>query len=158
MVAAFLIAPFMGIDKKGGFQYIQEYTGFVSPGILAMFVMGFFWQRTTSAAAMFATIGGFLLSVLLKFLPAYMDLSGLAPIGFAVPNAEGVYEMPFMDRMMVVFLAVLLGMAIISLLWPRREAHPEESVDPAMFRVSPGFMAGSAVIFVILTAIYWVWF
>jgi len=158
MVAAFLIAPFMGIDKKGGFQYIQEYTGFVSPGILAMFVMGFFWQRTTSAAAMFATIGGFLLSVLLKFLPASMDLSGLAPIGFAVPNAEGVYEMPFMDRMMVVFLAVLLGMAIISLLWPRREAHPEESVDPAMFRVSPGFMAGSAVILVILTAIYWVWF
>jgi len=158
MVAAFLIAPFMGIDKKGGFQYIQEYTGFVSPGILAMFVMGFFWQRTTSAAAMFATIGGFLLSVLLKFLPAFMDLSGLAPIGFAVPNAEGVYEMPFMDRMMVVFLAVLLGMAIISLLWPRREAHPEEKVDPAMFRVSPGFMAGSAVILVILTAIYWVWF
>lgn len=158
MIAAFLIAPFMGIDKKGGFQYIQEYTGFVSPGILAMFVMGFFWQRTTSAAAMFATIGGFLLSVLLKFLPAFMDLSGLAPIGFAVPNAEGVYEMPFMDRMMVVFLAVLLGMAVISLLWPRREAHPEEKVDPAMFRVSPGFMVGSAVILVILTAIYWVWF
>ncbi|MGB9989507.1 sodium:solute symporter family transporter [Massilia sp. SM-13] len=158
MIAAFLIAPFMGIDKKGGFQYIQEYTGFVSPGILAMFVMGFFWQRTTSAAAMFATIGGFLLSVLLKFLPAFMDLSGLAPIGFAVPNAEGVYEMPFMDRMMVVFVAVLLGMAVISLLWPRREAHPEEKVDPAMFRVSPGFMAGSAVILVILTAIYWVWF
>lgn len=158
MIAAFLIAPFMGIDKKGGFQYIQEYTGFVSPGILAMFVMGFFWQRTTSAAAMFATIGGFLLSVLLKFLPAFVDLSGLAPIGFAVPNAEGVYEMPFMDRMMVVFLAVLLGMAVISLLWPRREAHPEEKVDPAMFRVSPGFMAGSAVILVILTAIYWVWF
>src|SRR5690606_34930017 len=56
---AVIIAPFMGIDKKGGFQYIQEYTGFVSPGIFAMFILGFFWKKTTSNAALFATIGGF---------------------------------------------------------------------------------------------------
>jgi len=42
MALAVIIAPMMGIDKKGGFAYIQEYTGFVSPGILAMFLLGFF--------------------------------------------------------------------------------------------------------------------
>src|SRR5690606_25588300 len=38
MILAVVIAPYLGIDKKGGFQYIQEYTGFVSPGIFAMFL------------------------------------------------------------------------------------------------------------------------
>ncbi len=54
MVIAVVIAPLLGIDKKGGFEFIQEYTGFVSPGIFAMFIMGFFWKRTTANAAMFA--------------------------------------------------------------------------------------------------------
>src|SRR5690606_4771757 len=41
MILAVIIAPHLGIEK-GGFQYIQEYTGFVSPGIFAMFILGFF--------------------------------------------------------------------------------------------------------------------
>ena len=98
MLLAVLIAPLMGIDKKGGFQYIQEYTGFVSPGILAMFLLGFFWKKTTSTAAMFATIGGLVFSIILKFLPGMMDLSVLAPIGFAHDNGSGVYEIPFLDQ------------------------------------------------------------
>ncbi|RZK87632.1 MAG: sodium transporter, partial [Hymenobacter sp.] len=69
MLLGILIAPHLGIDKKGGFQFIQEYTGFVSPGIFAMFILGFFWKKTTSSAALFATIGGFLFSIVLKFLP-----------------------------------------------------------------------------------------
>ncbi|MBL7751602.1 MAG: sodium/solute symporter, partial [Chitinophagaceae bacterium] len=56
-------------EGKQGFQYIQEYTGFVSPGIFAMFLLGFFWKKATSNAALFATIGGFIFSVILKFLP-----------------------------------------------------------------------------------------
>ncbi|HWA34629.1 MAG TPA: sodium/solute symporter, partial [Cyclobacteriaceae bacterium] len=52
MILAVLISPFLGIDKKGGFQYIQEYTGFVSPGIFAIFILGFFWKRTTATAAL----------------------------------------------------------------------------------------------------------
>ena len=65
-------------EGKQGFQYIQEYTGFVSPGIFAMFILGFFWKRTTSNAALFATIGGFLFSLFFKFLPQFADLSFLA--------------------------------------------------------------------------------
>jgi solute:Na+ symporter, SSS family len=45
MLIACLLSPFMGIDKKGGFEFIQEYTGFVSPGIFAMFILGFFGKK-----------------------------------------------------------------------------------------------------------------
>ncbi len=69
MILAILISPFLGIDKKGGFQYIQEYTGFVSPGIFAIFILGFFWKRTTATAALVAAVIVFPLSLFLKFLP-----------------------------------------------------------------------------------------
>jgi len=97
MLIAVIIAPFLGIDKKDGFEFIQEYTGFVSPGVLAMFILGFFWKRTTSNAVLFATIGGFVLSVIFKFLPLYTDLSFLAPSKFAF-NVNGVYEIPFLTE------------------------------------------------------------
>lgn len=159
MLLAVLIAPFMGIDKKGGFQYIQEYTGFVSPGILAMFLMGFFWRPATAAAAMFATIGGFVGSIILKILPVYMDLAFLAPIGFAVPNAAGIYEIPFLDRMAIVFVAVMIGMVIISRLYPKKaaEQHKQVEVDPRMFKVQPGFAIGSGIICLALIVIYAAW-
>lgn len=159
MLLAVLIAPFMGIDKKGGFQYIQEYTGFVSPGILAMFLMGFFWRPATAASAMFATIGGFVGSIILKILPLYADLSVLAPIGFAVPNAAGVHEIPFLDRMAIVFVAVIIGMVAISKLFPKKaaEQHKQVEVDARMFRVQPGFALGSAIICVALVVIYAAW-
>ena len=93
-------------EGKQGFQYIQEYTGFVSPGIFAMFILGFFWKRTTSNAALFATIGGFVFSLILKVLPRFADLSFLEPLNFAKLNADGVYEIPFLDRMGFVFIAL----------------------------------------------------
>src|SRR5690606_11080855 len=101
-------------EGKQGFQYIQEYTGFVSPGIFAMILLGFFWKKTTSNAALFATIGGFVFSVILKFSGQLMDLQFLSAINFAVPNAQGVYEIPFIDRMAIVFGLCVLGMIIIS--------------------------------------------
>jgi SSS family solute:Na+ symporter len=153
MAIGVLIAPLLGIDKKGGFQYIQEYTGFVSPGILAMFLLGFFWKKTTSGAAMFATIGGLLFSIILKFLPQMMDLSFLAPIGFAVDNGHGVYEIPFIDRMFIVFWVVVAGMAVISLLG-RSEKIRALHIDTKLFRVDGAFAFGSAVVCVMLAAIY----
>lgn len=80
MAIAVAIAPFLGIDKKGGFEFIQEYTGFVSPGIFAMFILGFFWKKTTSNAAIFATVGGFILSVIFKFLPLWTNVSWLSTL------------------------------------------------------------------------------
>jgi len=154
MLLAIIIAPHLGIEK-GGFQYIQEYTGFVSPGIFAMFILGFFWRKATSNAALFATIGGFALSVVLKFLPEWVDLSSLYSIGFAVPNAAGVYEIPFIDRMGIVFLFCILGMFLISVYENRRGVVPKGlEVDRTMFKVHPGFLAGTVIIVGLLIAIY----
>ncbi|WP_207424925.1 sodium/sugar symporter [Desertivirga brevis] len=154
MILGVLIAPHLGIDKKGGFQYIQEYTGFVSPGIFAMFILGFFWKKTTSSAALFATIGGFLLSLLLKFLPAMVDLSFLAPIGYAVP-VNGVYEIPFLDRMGLVFVFCILGMYVISMIENRDNARNMGlEVDTRMFKTTTSFAVGSLLIIGILAAVY----
>ena len=158
MIMGVLIAPHLGIDKKGGFQYIQEYTGFVSPGIFAMFILGFFWKKTTSTAALFATIGGFLLSVMFKFLPAYVDLSFLAPLGFAVKNAEGVYEIPFLDRMGFVFLICVSAMVVISLYETSRGVKTNGlEVDRSMFKTTRSFAIGSIAIMIILTTLYTVY-
>ena len=158
MMMGVLIAPHLGIDKKGGFQYIQEYTGFVSPGIFAMFILGFFWKKTTSTAALFATIGGFLLSVMFKFLPLYVNLSFLSPLGFAVKNAEGVYEIPFLDRMGFVFLISVAAMVVISLYETSRGVKTNGlEVDRSMFKTTRSFAIGSMVIMVILTTLYTVY-
>lgn len=155
MILAVIIAPFLGIDKKGGFQYIQEYTGFVSPGIFAMFLLGFFWKKTTSNAALFATIGGFLLSIVLKFLPVYMDLSFLAAINYAVPNASGIYEIPFIDRVSIVFAICLLGMFIISKIDNARGIVPKGlEIDAKMFKTSTGFAVGALLVIGIVAALY----
>ena len=155
MILAVMIAPLLGIDKKGGFQYIQEYTGFVSPGIFAMFILGFFWKKTTSNAALFATIGGFAFSLFFKFLPNIMDLSFMAPYGFSKANAEGVYEIPFLDRMGFVFIIAIIGMVLISLYDNRRGIKPKALiVDRSMFRMAPGFAVGALIVCGILAALY----
>ncbi len=155
MILAVIIAPMLGIDKKGGFQYIQEYTGFVSPGIFAMFILGFFWKKATSNGALFATIGGFILSLVLKFLPRFMDLSFLASTGFSVPNSEGVYEIPFLDRMGFVFIFCVLGMFIISFVDRKKglKANGLE-VDKSMFKTHPVFTIGALIILGIIAALY----
>jgi len=155
MLLAIFISPHLGIDKKGGFQYIQEYTGFVSPGIFAMFILGFFWKKATSSAAMFATVGGFILSVIFKFLPNIMDLSFLSPLGFSVQNAEGVYEIPFIDRMGFVFIICMIAMIVISTIENRRGITPKGlEVDAKMFKVHPGFAIGSILVTGVVAALY----
>lgn len=157
MFLGILISPYLGIDKKGGFQYIQEYTGFVSPGIFAMFLLGFFWKKTTSNAAMFATIGGFLLSCTLKVLPMLVNLSFLSPIGFS-KEVNGVYEIPFLDRMGIVFIICIVVMYIISMIENSKgERFNGLEVDTKMFRVTPSFTAGSLIICGLLVAIYSIW-
>jgi solute:Na+ symporter, SSS family len=155
MIIAVIVAPFLGIDKKGGFQYIQEYTGFVSPGVFAMFILGFFWKKTTSNAALFATIGGFIFSIIFKFMPAFVNLSFLNPIGFSVPNADGIYEIPFIDRMGFVFLICVIGMYFISN-YESKKGVPANGleVDKTMFKMSPSFTVGMLVIVAVTAALY----
>jgi SSS family solute:Na+ symporter len=159
MLLAVIIAPHLGIDKKGGFEFIQEYTGFVSPGIFAMFIMGFFWKKTSSNAAMFATIGGFVLSVIFKFLPKFMNLEFLHSTGFSalVPQEDGtsLYEIPFIDRMGFVFAICVILMIVISLIDQKRGLKTKGlEIDSSMFKVNNAFLAGSLIIGGILVALY----
>lgn len=155
LLIAVLIAPHLGIDK-GGLNYIQEYTGFVSPGIFAMFLLGLFWKKASSNAALFATIGGFLFSVWFKFLPDWVDLSFLSSSGFsALSSISGRYEIPFLDRMGFVFLLAVLGMVLISLIDEKRGVQTKGyEVAQSDFAVDNGFLAGAILIVGLLIALY----
>lgn len=159
MLVAAVIAPFLGIDKKGGFEFIQEYTGFVSPGIFAMFILGFFWKKTSSNAALFATIGGFVLSVVFKFLPQLVNLGFLSDYGFATlveqKDKTMAFEIPFIDRMGFVFILCVLLMVVISL-WDEKRGIVSKGfeVDTKMFKVSNSFAVGTLIILGLLVALY----
>ena len=159
MLIAVIIAPMLGIDKKGGFEFIQEYTGFVSPGIFAMFILGFFWKKTSSNAAMFATVGGFILSVIFKFLPKIMNLEFLNSSGFATlveqKDKTMLYEIPFLDRMGFVFMICVILMVIISLIDEKRGVKSNGlEVDAKMFKVNNSFAIGALIVSGILVALY----
>jgi solute:Na+ symporter, SSS family len=156
MILAMLISPFMGIDKKGGFQYIQEYTGFLSPGIFAIFILGFFWKRTTAKAALVAAIITFPLSMLFKALPSMADLSLLADYGFAARNPESaIFEIPFIDRMGFVFLIVSAVMIIISLMDKESVNNPKGlEIDAEMFKPKGSFAVGAVAVCGVIAALY----
>jgi SSS family solute:Na+ symporter len=159
MVLAIILSLLVGEklmgEGKQGFQYIQEYTGFVSPGIFAMFILGFFWKRTTSNAALFATIGGFIFSLILKVLPKFADLSFLSPLGFSKDNGDGIYEIPFLDRMGFVFLFCVIGMSIITNIENRKGVKPKGlEIDKSMFKLSPSFAAGALIVGGLIVALY----
>ena len=161
MLIAILISPLLGIDKKGGFQYIQEYTGFVSPGIFAIFILGFFWKQATARAAFWTALATFPLSLFFKFLPGFADLSSLNALGFSVINHDpessfyNRYEIPFLDRMGFVFLICVALMAVISLTDKSAKDNPKGlEVEASMFRVNTSFAIGAIVILAAITALY----
>jgi solute:Na+ symporter, SSS family len=153
MVLAIAIAPFMGIDKKGGFEFIQEYTGYVSPGIFALFILGFFWKRTTSNAALFALIGGVTFSVLSKYIPTW---TGVNDCMFYTAFLDGdVYMIPFMDRMGWVFIFCVVSMVIISLADPESKNNPKGlDIDAKMFKLEPTFILGAVIVVMGIVALY----
>jgi SSS family solute:Na+ symporter len=124
-----------------------------------MFILGFFWKKTSSNAAMFATIGGFILSVVFKFLPNWMNLEFLNSTGFSVlvpqENGTSLYEIPFIDRMGFVFVICVAVMIVISLFDQKRGIKSKGlEVDSSMFKVNSGFLAGSLLVTGILVALY----
>jgi len=137
---AIMIAPALrSFDQV--YQFVQEYVGFISPGVFAIFLLGFFWKRTTSAAALTAAVLTMPLSTLFKFLPI---LSG----GY-------IAEIPFLNRMSWVFAIILITMAAVTLADPRSRNNPQGiEIDARMFRVSPSFIVLSVIICGILAGLY----
>src|SRR5688572_5967772 len=140
MILASLVAPALrNLDQA--YQFVQEYVGFISPGVLSIFLLGFFWKRTTAAAALTSAILTIPLSTVLKFLPSWTN--GAFP------------DFPFMDRMTIVFIFLVLLVVVMSLASPKKEDPSKEIIiDTKMFRCSPGFIVGSIIIVGILAALY----
>ncbi len=142
----------LGIGGEGGFTFIQKYTGFISPGVFAIFILGFFWKRTTGAAAVVGVITGFLLSVLFNvYAPAWFGPDTL--LYTAYKNSDGKYEIPFHICMGLAFGFTILIMVIMSLAGPK--INPKAFViDKGMFKLQPGTLAMIVVTLLIISLLY----
>ncbi|WP_080059602.1 sodium/sugar symporter [Spirosoma aerolatum] len=142
-VIAIALAPMLrSLDQV--YQYIQEYTNFITPGIFAIFLLGFFWKRATNRAALTVAILTLPFSTLLKFWPDIMNLFGV--------QAESI---PFLHRTTWVFCIDVALMVLVSLTDPASHRTGDEIiVDRSMFRVTPSFVIGSVGIFGILAVLY----
>lgn len=137
---AIVVAPALrSFDQV--YQFIQEYVGFISPGVFAIFLLGFFWKKTTSRAALCAALATIPLSVFLKFLPTLTN--------------GWIEAMPFLNRMSWVFIIIVLLMVIVTLTDPKSKNNPQGlEIDGSMFKVTPAFAVSSIVICGILAALY----
>jgi SSS family solute:Na+ symporter len=142
-IVAIAIAPMLrSFDQV--YQYIQEYTNFLTPGVFSIFFLGFFWKRATNRAALTVAILTIPLSIMFKFWPEIMQMFG--------SQAD---EIPFLHRTTWVFAIDMVLMIVVSLTDPASVDNPKGlAIDQRMFRVSPSFIVGSVVIGVLLTGLY----
>jgi SSS family solute:Na+ symporter len=135
LIAIVTARPLLGRFDQA-FQYIQEFTGFFTPGICVIFLLGMFWERCTAAGALTAAIASALLSLLLKW---------------TWPS------LPFMDRVGLVFVACLGLAVVISLLQTRRELALKVEIKQIDYSTSAAFNVAALTITAILIGIYWKW-
>jgi len=136
LVIAILSAkPLLGSFDQA-FQYIQEFTGFFTPGICVIFLLGMFWERCTVGGAMAAAVGSAALSLLFKvFWPS----------------------LPFMDRVGWVFVLCLALAISLSLLQARRAPALRVELKQIDYATGTGFNLAAAAVTVMLIGIYWTW-
>jgi len=137
LLIAVLIAP--QLDNVGQvYQYIQEYTGLVSPGILAVFIMGLFWKKTTTRGAIIGVLVSIAVALLLK-IPA---------VG-----------LPFLDQMFYTLIITIVIIAGVSLSTNQNDDDDKAiHVTADTFKTSPGFNIGAYTVLIItafLYAVFW---
>ncbi|MBS9437519.1 sodium/glucose cotransporter [Photorhabdus noenieputensis] len=133
LIIACFVAPMLGGINQA-FQYIQEYTGLVSPGILAVFLLGLFWKKTTSKGAIIGVILSIPFALFLKFMP---------------------FSMPFMDQMLYTLLFTLVVIAFTSLSTSANDDDPKGIVlVSSMFATDRSFNIASYAIMIILAVLY----
>jgi SSS family solute:Na+ symporter len=158
ILASIVIAVFftwddlLGIGGEGGFTFIQKYTGFISPGVFAMFILGMFWKRTTGLAAVVGVLTGFLLSVVFNnYAPEWFGTNTL--LYTAYPNGRGGYEIPFLICMGLSFFFTMAVMIALSLLGPKENPKAFD-LDKSMFKLSPSIVILIILTLLILAALY----
>ena len=147
IVIAILVArPLVGSSEQA-FQFIQEFTGFFTPGITVIFLLGLFWKRANEAGAIVAAVTSVLLSWIMKAtLPAA-----------ALSQGMNDYLTPFMNRMGVVFLVSLVLAVVVSLVTPQRPGTDTIDTTDARYKTSAGFNVGALAVILILIALYATW-
>lgn len=142
----------LGIGGEGGFTFIQKYTGFISPGVFAMFILGMFWKRTTGTAAIAGLVTGFLLSVVFNnYAPSWFGHENFLYTAYI--NKDGVYEIPFLICMGLSFLFTMIVMVGLSLLGPKINPKAFE-LDKSMFKVEPSTLVLIVITLLLITLIY----
>lgn len=156
---AFTWTDALGIGGEGGFTFIQKYTGFISPGVFAMFLLGMFWKRTTGTAALVGVILGFVLAIF--FNSFAVDIFGKETwlyTAFTYEKLENgvvhtITEIPFLINMGWSFFFTVLVMVLISLSGPK--LNPKAfAIDATMFKVDNRTMVLIVMTLLLLTAIY----
>src|SRR5688572_1624284 len=152
VAVAFTWEDLLGIGGEGGFTFIQKYTGFISPGVFAMFILGMFWKRTTGAAAIAGVITGFALSVFFnQFATSVFGVETWFYTAF--PNGKGGYEIPFLICMGLSFFFTMIVMIGMSLAGPKVNPKAFE-IDRSMFKLKPSTLVMIILTLMILTALY----
>ncbi len=149
----------LGIGGAGGFTFIQKYTGFISPGVFAMFVLGMFWKRTTGTAAIVGLLTGVGLCVFFnEFAPQVLGHENFLYTSY--PHHEMVngvdtikWTIPFLICMGISFAFTIIIMVAISLAGPAVNPKAFE-LDKAMFKLSPGIITMIVAILLVLVALY----
>ncbi|KAE8177641.1 sodium/sugar symporter [Photobacterium carnosum] len=133
LVIACVVAPMLGGIGQA-FQYIQEYTGLVSPGILAVFLLGLFWHKTNSKGAIIGVLLSIPFALFLKFMPL---------------------NMPFLDQMMYTLLFTMAVIVLVSLGSATSSSDDKAiDLDPNMFKTDKMFNIGAYAILIILAVLY----
>jgi SSS family solute:Na+ symporter len=139
IVGILMAKPLLGKAEQA-FQFIQDFTGFFTPGIVVIFMLGLFWKRATTASALVAAIGG-------------AALSG----AFFVADKLGVFVIPFMNRVGLVFLLTLAAAVLVSLAAPQKKEVNVVSLEGVSYKTTNGFNIAGLGVIVILVALYAIW-
>ncbi|MBT3753692.1 MAG: sodium/solute symporter [Flavobacteriaceae bacterium] len=137
LIIAMIIAPKLG-NLGEVFQFIQEYTGVVSPGILAVFLMGLFYKKATNNAA----IWGVVLSI-----PVAMYFK-------IVPSSWFLADTPFMNQMGITLLSTLFIIYLISFLEGNKDNPKGIELSKKLFETSPVFNVAAMSICIITAFLY----
>lgn len=133
LVIAVLIAPQLSSVPQV-FQFIQEYTGLVSPGILAVFIMGLFWKKTTTKAAIIGVLSSIVVALLLK-IPA---------VG-----------LPFLDQMFYTLFITIVIIVGVSLTTNPQDDDPKAiHLTSETFKTGAGFNIGAYVVLIVTAVLY----
>lgn len=146
LLISMVIAPALG-NLGQAFQFIQEYTGLVSPGILSVFIMGLFWKRATNNAAIWGVILSIPIALYFKVGPNGWSDSPL----FVV--------IPFLNQMLITALLSMAVILLISHLEGKGQTDAKGIIlTKDFFKTEPAFNIGAIIVLVLtafLYAVFW---